>query len=97
MPPEPIRKVLMTADSVGGVWTYALQLASEFGERGIEVTLVVMGGKPSPDQAREAGAIKNLGAGRGFEVSKLGRCQLAIEDDDVGMDTARRPTARILR
>jgi glycosyltransferase involved in cell wall biosynthesis len=55
-----VRKVLMTADSVGGVWTYALQLASEIGDRGIEVTLVVMGGKPSPDQAREAAGIRNL-------------------------------------
>ena len=54
------RKVLMSADSVGGVWTYALQLAAELGKRGVEVTLVVMGGKPSPDQAREAAGIKNL-------------------------------------
>jgi glycosyltransferase involved in cell wall biosynthesis len=60
MPPRSVRKVLMTADSVGGVWTYALQLAAELGQRGIEVTLVVMGGKPSADQAREAGAIPNL-------------------------------------
>lgn len=50
----------MTADSVGGVWTYALQLASELGERGVEVTLVVMGGKPSADRAREAAAVGNL-------------------------------------
>lgn len=50
----------MTADSVGGVWTYALQLASELGRRDVEVTLVVMGGKPSPDQAREAAEIKHL-------------------------------------
>lgn len=60
MPPQPIRKVLMTGDSVGGVWAYALQLAGELGKRGIEVTLVVMGGKPSPDQAREASHIRNL-------------------------------------
>ena len=59
--PRPnIRKVLMTADSVGGVWTYALQLASELGARDIEVTLLVMGGKPSPDQAEEAARIRNL-------------------------------------
>jgi len=60
MPPRPVRKVLMTADSVGGVWTYALQLAAELGRRDVEVTLVVMGGKPSPDQAREAAALGNL-------------------------------------
>lgn len=60
MPPQPIRKVLMTADSVGGVWTYALQLASELGRHAVEVTLVVMGCKPSADQAAEAGALKNV-------------------------------------
>jgi glycosyltransferase involved in cell wall biosynthesis len=50
----------MTADSVGGVWTYALQLAAELGRRDIEVTLLVMGGKPSADQAAEAARIRNL-------------------------------------
>jgi glycogen(starch) synthase len=61
MPPSPaIRKVLMTADSVGGVWTYALQLVAELCKSDIEVTLVVMGGKPSPDQAREAAGLPNL-------------------------------------
>ena len=60
MPPRAIRKVLMTADSVGGVWTYALQLAAELGSHDVEVTLVVMGGKPSADQAAEAAALKNL-------------------------------------
>src|SRR5687768_8980397 len=56
----PPRKVLMTADCVGGVWTYALQLAAELGKRSIEVTLVVMGGKPSPDQAADAARLRNL-------------------------------------
>lgn len=50
----------MTADSIGGVWTYALQLASELGRRDVEVTLVVMGGKPRPDQAAEAAALQNV-------------------------------------
>jgi glycosyltransferase involved in cell wall biosynthesis len=50
----------MSADSVGGVWTYALQLAAEFSRRDVEVTLVVMGGKPSADQASEAAKIKGL-------------------------------------
>ena len=56
----PPRKILMTADSVGGVWNYALQLVCEFGKRDIEVTLVVMGGKPSPEQAKEASCLPNL-------------------------------------
>ncbi|HEY9422664.1 MAG TPA: glycosyltransferase family 4 protein, partial [Thermoanaerobaculia bacterium] len=38
------RKVLMTADTIGGVWTYALELARGLAERGVEVTLASMGG-----------------------------------------------------
>ena len=34
-----IRRVLMTADTVGGVWTYSLDLARALGEYGIEVAL----------------------------------------------------------
>ncbi|HEX6902562.1 MAG TPA: glycosyltransferase family 4 protein [Thermoanaerobaculia bacterium] len=37
------RKVLMTADTIGGVWTYALELARGLAERGVEVTLATMG------------------------------------------------------
>jgi glycosyltransferase involved in cell wall biosynthesis len=37
-------RVLMTADTVGGVWTYALDLAQLLVERGCEVTLATMGG-----------------------------------------------------
>jgi glycogen synthase len=72
-PPHPIRKVLMTADSVGGVWNYALQLIGELGKNGVEVTLLVMGGKPSPDQARQAAALKNLSLlGTDFRLEWMG-------------------------
>ncbi|MFY9820846.1 MAG: glycosyltransferase family 4 protein [Thermoanaerobaculia bacterium] len=37
------RKVLMTADTTGGVWTYAVDLAYGLTERGIEVALATMG------------------------------------------------------
>jgi len=36
----------MTADTVGGVWTYALELAGGLCARGIEVHLAAMGGRP---------------------------------------------------
>ncbi|MFL5938082.1 MAG: glycosyltransferase family 4 protein [Gaiellaceae bacterium] len=36
-------KVLMTADTVGGVWTYALELADALAERDVEVSLVALG------------------------------------------------------
>lgn len=38
-------KVLMTADSVGGVWSYSLELAQALNRRGVSVTLAVMGGE----------------------------------------------------
>jgi glycogen(starch) synthase len=54
------RRVLMTADTVGGVWTYALDLAKALGTEGVEVALATMGVLPSAAQRREARAIRNL-------------------------------------
>jgi glycosyltransferase involved in cell wall biosynthesis len=50
----------MTADAVGGVWTYALDLARGFGAAGIATTLAVMGPPPFEAQREEAGSIANL-------------------------------------
>ncbi len=49
----PLR-VLMTADAIGGVWTYALDLARALGPLGVDVSLAVMGPLPTGDQRREA-------------------------------------------
>lgn len=46
------RKVLMTADTIGGVWTYAIELAQGLAERGVEVALATMG-EPLNDFQRE--------------------------------------------
>lgn len=54
------RRVLMTADAVGGVWTYALDLARGLGDAGIDVTMAVLGPPPSPDQVREAQGLPRL-------------------------------------
>ena len=54
------RRVLMTADAVGGVWDYALQLAEGLGARGVEVTLATMGPRPRDDQRAAARAIPSL-------------------------------------
>jgi len=43
----------MTADSVGGVWTYALELVNALAERDVEVVLATMGAPLSPGQRRE--------------------------------------------
>jgi glycogen synthase len=56
----PPRRVLMTADAVGGVWTHALELARGLAEAGTEVMLVVIGPEPSADQRDEAIAIPGL-------------------------------------
>lgn len=46
---RPLR-VLMTADTVGGVWTYAVELARALDARGIEVAVASMGALPTPHQ-----------------------------------------------
>ena len=63
-PPAPPagrpRSVLMTADAVGGVWDYALELCGAFTARGIAVTLATMGPAPTADQRAAAAAIGGL-------------------------------------
>lgn len=54
------RRVLMTADTVGGVWTYALELARALAPHGVEVVLATMGAQPSGEQKAESHAIPNL-------------------------------------
>jgi glycogen synthase len=48
------RTVLMTADAVGGVWRFAVDLGSALTGRGMRVVVGVMGPAPSPDDRREA-------------------------------------------
>ncbi|HYD88106.1 MAG TPA: glycosyltransferase family 4 protein [Vitreimonas sp.] len=45
-------RVLMTVDAVGGVWTYAAELAAQLRMREIEVVLAVVGPAPSAAQMR---------------------------------------------
>ena len=63
--PGPPR-VLMTADTVGGVWTFAIDLAQALGEEGIDVALATMGGPPTPAQRSDAREVAPLGV---FESS----------------------------
>lgn len=49
--------ILMTADTVGGVWTYALDLARSLGPLGVRVTLATLGREPSNGQRIEAASI----------------------------------------
>ena len=52
--------VLMTADTVGGVWTHALELARGLARDGVGIALATMGAPLTPQQRRDAGRIGNL-------------------------------------
>lgn len=53
-------RVLMTADAVGGVWTYALELARALVRHGFVTTLATMGPRPSADRLSSAADIPGL-------------------------------------
>ncbi|SRR5581483_9273195 len=59
-PARTPRRILMTADTVGGVWTYALELARALETEEVEITLATMGARLSRGQIREANSIPNL-------------------------------------
>ncbi len=59
MPEPSLQRVLMTADTVGGVWTFALELAEALGAHGIDVGLATLGAM-SGDQRRAVEAIPNV-------------------------------------
>lgn len=55
-----IDRILMTGDTVGGVWTYTMELAEALGAHGVEVVLAALGGPPTVEQRLEACRIPNL-------------------------------------
>jgi glycogen(starch) synthase len=61
-----LRKVLMTADPLGGVWTYVLELAHALRRHGVEFALATMGG---PLNAVKRRAIDKCSNVRLFESS----------------------------
>ena len=58
--PRSPRRILMTADTVGGVWTYALELARALEPHSVSIALATMGALPTPEQYEEAAQIANL-------------------------------------
>ncbi len=53
-------KLLMTADTVGGVWTYAMELCRALAPRDVSVALATRGAPLSPSQRSEAAALDNV-------------------------------------
>lgn len=82
----------MTADTVGGVWTYAMDLVRGLNRHDVHVTLATMGAALSPEQAREAASLPNLNVhastyrlewmpGAWADVQRAGDWLLALEND----------------
>jgi hypothetical protein len=67
-------KIFMTADAVGGVWTYATTLCSALAQAGADVHLATLGPAPRRDQRSEL-------AGWGVELIET---DLALEWQDPG-------------
>lgn len=53
-------RVLITADTVGGIWTYAREMVTGLVRRGVEVTLVSFGHIPEPRQLDWMEGLRNL-------------------------------------
>lgn len=68
------RRILMTADTLGGVWTYALEMARALSPHGVEIALATMGNPLTGAQRVELAACPNV---RLFES----RYQLEWMDD----------------
>ncbi|HEV2746763.1 MAG TPA: glycosyltransferase family 4 protein [Allosphingosinicella sp.] len=57
---KPGIRVLITADAVGGVWQYSLDLARGLSRLGIDAILAVLGPSPSPAQVKAAARVPRL-------------------------------------
>jgi glycogen synthase len=53
-------RLLLTTDTAGGVWTYAMELARELANEGVEIVLACLGAPPRPHQILEADAVSGL-------------------------------------
>jgi glycosyltransferase involved in cell wall biosynthesis len=55
-----LNRILMTVDTVGGVWNYAVELIKGLSDRGIEVALATMGPLPDAEKQKSLAGIKNV-------------------------------------
>jgi glycosyltransferase involved in cell wall biosynthesis len=53
-------KILMTADAVGGVWSYSLELARALASHDVEVVIATMGPLPTAAQRADAATLENV-------------------------------------
>jgi glycosyltransferase involved in cell wall biosynthesis len=55
-----LSRILMTTDTVGGVWNYSIELASQLQNHQIEVALATMGAPPNDHQRKQANRLSNI-------------------------------------
>jgi glycosyltransferase involved in cell wall biosynthesis len=55
-----LSRLLLTTDTLGGVWTYTLELVRALQQYGVEVVLATMGGALTPSQRREIHGLSGL-------------------------------------
>ncbi len=86
-----VTRVLMTADAVGGVWTFALELAAALARHDVATTVAVMGPPPSDAQLHAARRIRGVNVEVGdyplewmddpwADVERAGPWLLALEE-----------------
>ncbi|HEX5217941.1 MAG TPA: glycosyltransferase family 4 protein [Verrucomicrobiae bacterium] len=54
------RRILMTTDPIGGVWTYTMELCEVLAEHEVHVLLASMGETPRPDQRAQVQRLPNV-------------------------------------
>lgn len=57
---KSLLRILMTTDTVGGVWTYCLELAAALASHGVEIALATMGTLPTSAQRAEVARLGNV-------------------------------------
>jgi glycogen synthase len=53
-------RVLMTTDTIGGVWSHSLQLCRSFERHGVDIVLATMGAPATAAQMADARALRNV-------------------------------------
>jgi glycosyltransferase involved in cell wall biosynthesis len=79
-------KLLLTADAVGGVWQYSLDLARGLSRLGIETLLAVTGPPPSEEQREAAASVPKLElVDTGFDLDWLAEDKAALAEAGEGI------------
>lgn len=84
------QRVLMTADTLGGVWNYAVELAGALDQRGVRVALATMGARLTANQRSQLAGMRTLSLhessyklewmrGAWDDVDRAGEWLLALE------------------